>query len=191
MALRAEKLVKNTKEGGGGLLLAMGSSTRLHFLGFSLNLNQVSNSRRQDAKPFGAARLHFLGFSLNLNIWGQVSNSKSRTRNLRNQGDRTCILQVRFDGGCENPCFYCQQVDSHQRNPHPCVNHDPFIEDTVENVDELGPANGAFKSHRFTCFLYLQAFSLYLQLQFTPFTAPWPEPPNCSRHGSCEALELA
>src|SRR5262249_3601944 len=57
------------------------------------------------------------------------------------------VLEVRVDGRHHHPRLYGDEVDAHQRDADPCVDHDALVEHAIEDVDETGSTGCSFNWH--------------------------------------------
>src|SRR5579864_4088579 len=96
------------------------------------------------------------GASLELSTQGGVfSNdfliSLALDRRLRHRGDladRFRILQVCVDRRDDDPRLDGDEIDAHQRNTNPGIDHDPLVEHAIEDIDETSTACCTFNRHR-------------------------------------------
>ena len=63
-----------------------------------------------------------------------------RTRDQAGKPDRIGVLQISVDGSDDDAGLDRDQVNAHERDPHPGVNDDPFVQDAIENIDKAGSA---------------------------------------------------
>src|SRR5215475_14071990 len=72
-------------------------------------------------------------------------------RGLRNRADRPDgfrVLQICVDRRDHDARLDGDQIDPHQRNADPCVDDDPLVEYSIEDVNETCTARGSFNGHR-------------------------------------------
>src|SRR5262249_59845007 len=69
-------------------------------------------------------------------------------RSRRDLADRLRVLEVRVDGGDDDPRLDGDEIDADQRHAHPGIDDDSLVQYSIEHVDEAGPAGGPFNWHR-------------------------------------------
>src|ERR1044071_9639403 len=76
-----------------------------------------------------------------------ASGRDCRSRHRGGQTYGLSVLQVSIDGSNHYTGFNRDQVDTHQRNSDPSVDHDALVEDTIEDVYKTSSAWRSFYSH--------------------------------------------
>ena len=64
---------------------------------------------------------------------------------------RACIDEVGRNRGNDNSRFDSQKIDSRDRHANPRINHDPFVENAIEDVDDAGRRGAAVKQWTTCC----------------------------------------
>ena len=74
--------------------------------------------------------------------WAQL-----RTRHQTGQSHCVGVLQVGIDGRDHDARFDRDQVDADQGNSNPGVDHDAFIQDSIQYINQTGTAGNTFNCH--------------------------------------------
>src|SRR5438105_767713 len=72
---------------------------------------------------------------------------RCRRRGRRQCSNHVAILQVSLNRGDDYPCLDGHQINPDDRDTHPRIDHDAFIEHSVENVDQTGACRWLLQRH--------------------------------------------
>jgi len=84
---------------------------------------------------------------LDLDLSRFLALGELRTRDQAGKTNSVGVLQVRVDRGHYHARFDRDQIDADQRDAHPRIDHDAFVEYAIEYVNKTGTAGYAFNSH--------------------------------------------
>jgi hypothetical protein len=56
-------------------------------------------------------------------------------------------MEIRFNRGHDDPGLHPDQIDTHEREAHPRIDHNSFVKNSIEHVEEAALSRRALDVH--------------------------------------------